>query len=348
MSVKQPLLVFVGGFLAAGKTTLILKAASLLKVRGKRPAIIMNDQDAELVDTQLALANNFETREVSGGCFCCRFSDLIEAADHLLTYEPDVIFAEPVGSCIDLSATIFQPLKAFHQQSYRLAPLTVLLDPATAEQVRSGEAAPEIEYLFRNQLVEADLICVTKRDLHTNSPDLPFPVDFHLSGKTGQDVEIWLDEVLETDRVVGAHLLEVDYPRYAAAEAALGWLNLHSAVHLWEAKSPAGLCGPLLDRLESALTEAQISISHLKIFDRSSSGWIKVSVSKGEVPMPIGDLLADPALDHEIAINLRAVADPAHLRRIVTEIVAEVSGTVQIRHLRAFRPAEPRPEHRFS
>ena len=94
----------------------------------------MNDQDAGLVDTKLALAHHFETREVSGGCFCCHFSDLMDAAEQLLSYEPDVILAEPVGSCIDLSATILQPLKAFHHQEYRLAPLTVLVDPSTADQ----------------------------------------------------------------------------------------------------------------------------------------------------------------------------------------------------------------------
>ena len=107
----KPLLVLIGGFLGAGKTTLILKAAELLKARGLHPAAIMNDQDAGLVDTRLAMAHNLATREVSGGCFCCRFSLLMEAADQLSNYAPDVIFAEPVGSCIDLSATILHRLE---------------------------------------------------------------------------------------------------------------------------------------------------------------------------------------------------------------------------------------------
>ena len=76
---KLPLLVFVGGFLGAGKTTLILKAIDLLKRQGKRAAIITNDQDVQLVDTRQALAQDVLTREVAGGCFCCRFSDLMEA-----------------------------------------------------------------------------------------------------------------------------------------------------------------------------------------------------------------------------------------------------------------------------
>src|ERR1700690_929168 len=104
-----PRLVLVGGFLGAGKTTLILAGARQLAATGKKVALIMNDQDGELVDTRYARSEHFETAEVTGGCFCCRFSDLLDRAKELRALNPDVIFAEPVGSCIDLSATILQP-----------------------------------------------------------------------------------------------------------------------------------------------------------------------------------------------------------------------------------------------
>ena len=346
---QSPLLVFVGGFLGAGKTTLILKAAELLQARAMRPAVITNDQDAGLVDTQQALAHDIDTREVSGGCFCCRFSDLLDAAEQLAEYRPDVILAEPVGSCIDLSATILQPLRAFHHGDYRVAPLTVLVDPAMAQRVQRHEVSLEMAYLIRNQLAEADLVCSTKRDLYGNSAGLPFPVDFFLSAKTGEGVGEWLDEVLTTTRVVGAHLLEVDYSEYGAAEAALGWLNVHAFVQLSEPATPLAFSGPLLDEIESALTGAGIAIAHLKIFDRASSGWMRASIcANGQEPVPAGDLLAEPARDHELAINLRAVADPAALESIVRQAFRNVTGRVQIGHFGAFRPAQPMPEHRFA
>src|SRR6476646_1472867 len=100
-----PVLVLVSGFLGSGKTTLIVRAAAILRNRGLRVAAIMNDQDSGLVDTKFAEMERMDAREVAGGCFCCRFSDLLDAADQLTAYRPDVIFAEPVGSCIDLSAT---------------------------------------------------------------------------------------------------------------------------------------------------------------------------------------------------------------------------------------------------
>lgn len=47
-------LVLVGGFLGAGKTTLINKAARLLSDSGRSIALIANDQGEALVDTQFA------------------------------------------------------------------------------------------------------------------------------------------------------------------------------------------------------------------------------------------------------------------------------------------------------
>ena len=313
-----------------------------------RVAVITNDQDSGSVDSRFVEAQGMRAREIAGGCFCCRFSDLLDAADRLRAYEPDVIFAEPVGSCIDLSATILQPFKADHRDGYRLAPLTVLLDPMLAERAYGGGLDAEREYLFRQQVAEADLLCVTKRDVYPDAGDIPVPVDFHLSGKTGEGVEEWLDEVLGMRRVAGAQLLEVEYGRYAEAEAALGWLNLHADVELNEALSPAAFAGPLFDELERIFTERNIRVAHLKMFDRTPTGYLKVSIcANGDEPRPEGDLMAEPARQHELAINVRALAEPEDLRSVVNRVMAEVEGSVTMRHLGAFRPSPPKPERRF-
>jgi len=345
---NTPALIIVGGFLGAGKTTLILKAAELLRKHDKRVGVILNDQDAGLVDTEHAVARDVIAREVTDGCFCCRFSELVAATGDLMTYRPDVIFAEPVGSCIDLTATVMRPLQTIHPGQFRIAPLTVLLDPDSADQLRDDRLDPNIRYLLANQLAEADLVCTTKQDLHRGPVAASVPIDFQLSGKTGFGVESWLHEMLQPTRVVGAHLLDVNYDRYAEAEAALGWLNLHANIRLPLPRTPALLCGPLLDELEQQLSKAGIVIAHLKIFDRTATAWVKASVStNGGEPVPEGDLMADPAAEHEFALNLRAVADPDHLRRVVLAGLDKIAGQVEIRHLRAFRPPAPKPEHRL-
>jgi hypothetical protein len=345
---KTPVLVFVGGFLGAGKTTLIARAAAILDARGMRVAVITNDQDNGSVDAQFTAARGMQAQEIAGGCFCCRFSDLLDAADRFREYDPDVIFAEPVGSCIDLSATILQPLKAKHREAYRLAPLTVLVDPMMARQAYAGELDADREYLFRHQIAEADLLCVTKRDRYTDAPALPVPVDFWLSAESGEGVDAWLEDVLGERRVAGAKLLEVEYGRYAEAEAALGWLNLHADVELQEAASPASFVGPLFDELHRMFTDAGAAIAHLKVFDRTATGYLKATIcANGDEPRPEGDLMADPTQKHELAINVRAVADPVELQGMIERALDDVKGSVTIRHLRAFRPPPPKPEQRF-
>src|ERR1700761_1367952 len=92
----RPTIVVVGGFLGAGKTSMILSAAQRLERRGTRCAVLLNDQGIELVDTRLTELHEVAAREVTGGCFCCRFSDLVAAIESLRELRPEVIFAEPV------------------------------------------------------------------------------------------------------------------------------------------------------------------------------------------------------------------------------------------------------------
>ena len=345
MVTQRPILALVGGFLGAGKTTLILRAAGMLRHDGMRVAVITNDQDAGLVDTRLAEAHGLGAREVAGACFCCRFSGLIDAAEQLTAFRPDMIFAEPVGSCVDISATILQPLKAWHGGQWRLAPYTVLVDPARATDLHE----PDVAFLFRHQIAEADILCLTKCDRPREDAQLSVPVDYRLSATTGAGVREWLQEVVECNRVAGARILDVDYTRYAEAEAALGWLNLQVELRLREALSPAALAGPLLESVDHSLTAAGIRIAHLKIFDRAATGYIKASLcdNRGE-PMPEGDLTASAAKRHELAVNLRALGDPRVLRAIVDAALSEFDATTTVKHVGAFRPAAPRPEHRFA
>jgi hypothetical protein len=346
---SRPLLVFVGGFLGAGKTTLILQAAQILRGRGQRVAIILNDQDAGLVDTLHSEALQLPSAEVTRGCFCCRFSDLMAATRELTAYRPQVILAEPVGSCVDLSATILRPLLALESESFRLAPLTIVLDPSQADRLVERQLSPDIEYLMRHQITEADILCLSKRDLHSSPHRLPFPVDFHLSALSGEGVEDWLNEVMEGTRVVGAHLLDVDYGRYAEAEAALGWLNMHAHLTLHEPLAPSLVVGPLLDDMDDRLSAGNIVIAHLKIFDRTESGWVKASVSRnGDEPVPTGELLSEPTHHHQVVINLRALGDPEQLRGIALDALGVFPADLRILHLNAFRPAAPVPEHRFT
>ena len=99
----------VGGFLGSGKTTAIRSACELLEQRGETASVITNDQGTLLVDTAF-LQGSHPTREVTGGCFCCRYDQLVELLTEARRDGAQHVFAEAVGSCADLVATVVRPL----------------------------------------------------------------------------------------------------------------------------------------------------------------------------------------------------------------------------------------------
>src|SRR3989454_9689993 len=132
----KPRYIMIGGFLGAGKTTAVAKLAKRLAGQGRRVGLITNDQGRNLVDTAMLRSQGFATEEIPGGCFCCRFNSLLEAA-HKLTAStrPEVFIAEPVGSCTDLVATVTYPLRRLYGEDFEVAPVSVLVDPIRARRV---------------------------------------------------------------------------------------------------------------------------------------------------------------------------------------------------------------------
>ena len=159
-------LILVGGFLGAGKTSLLWEAAQRLAKRGLRVGLITNDQAPALVDTAFLSRGGVNVAEVNGSCFCCNFQGLLDAMSKVRTaVEADVLIAEPVGSCTDLSATIVQPLKARFGRKLVISPLSVLADPMRLADILGGGTSglhPSAAYIFRKQLEEADIAVISK------------------------------------------------------------------------------------------------------------------------------------------------------------------------------------------
>jgi CobW/HypB/UreG, nucleotide-binding domain len=345
---KRPSIVVVGGFLGSGKTTLILAAAHLLERRGLRSAVVLNDQGVELVDTRHAGMQGVPAREVTGGCFCCRFSELITEIEALRSFSPDVIFTEPVGSCTDISATVLGPLKEDFNH-YRVAPFTVLVDPARAAALLRSDADPDLAFLFEKQLQEADVVCMSKADLYPDAPSISGVETHYLSAVTGKGVGEWLDEILGGSLKPGKTILDIDYARYAEAEAALAWLNLSLTFEPAFPIAPAQVLGPFLDGVDHALTTAGIPIVHLKAFCNSETGWLKAAIcANGEEPKIDGQMDASPANRHELLVNLRAKGGPDLVRQIVVSQLRELDGNASDIRLDCFSPAPPKPERRVT
>jgi Ni2+-binding GTPase involved in maturation of urease and hydrogenase len=359
--------VMIGGFLGAGKTTAMLRLGKFVAATGLRVGLVTNDQSSGLTDTALASASGLPVEEITGGCFCCRFNSLMEAAERLTARTtPDVFIAEPVGSCTDLKATVSYPLRRMYGDGFSVAPFSVMVDPVRALRVLGLEEgrmfSAKVLYVYEKQLEEADIIVINKIDtidaarlsrlraaLHDRYPAATV---FEVSARTGAGLEPWFSHVLGSEDHGRANLA-IDYDDYAAGEALLGWLNCTARVSGPTFDGNEWVLG-FMARIQDRLRERDIEIAHLKMTLAPAGNDTDLAVANvvGTDARPATPFsLQDTVTDGDLIVNLRAEADPEILARELKAAVAEhcvSSGvTLTVDHLEHFRPGRPVPTHRM-
>jgi Ni2+-binding GTPase involved in maturation of urease and hydrogenase len=359
----------VGGFLGAGKTTALLRLAEHLTSGGRRVGLITNDQSSGLVDTALVGSYGYPVEEITGGCFCCRFNSLTAAAERLTeTAKPDVFLAEPVGSCTDLRATVQYPLRRLYGDNYRIAPLSVLVDPIRALRVlglEPGKAfSPKVRYVYGKQLEEAEVIVINKSDLLDTGRQrqledglrsaYPVAEVFPVSARTGAGLGRWFARVsgAESDTRPAPG---VDYDTYAEGEALLGWFN---ATFRLDASSPFDgnvLLLELARELGDRLAPEQPEIAHFKMTlapDEEMGDIAALNLVGSDREPELSHTLQDDLRSGELIVNLRAEGDPELLRSAMLETLAAVTSRHGARgepvHMEHFRPARPTPTHHMA
>ena len=355
--------IMIGGFLGAGKTTAVAQLARHLTDEGKRVGLICNDQSSGLVDTTLLRSKGFSVEEITGGCFCCRFDSLLEAAENLTrASRPDVFLAEPVGSCTDLVATVSYPLRRIYGDRFTVAPLSVMIDPTRAARIlgiAEGRSFSEkVAYVYRKQLQEADLIIVNKCDAHPQAfldrllseIECAFPrgQTFVCSAKDGTGVDAWFEAVVSGGPPT-LRSLEIDYDLYAEGEALLGWLNCTVQIESHKPFDGNRMLVQLAKHIRARLADAGHEIAHLKMTLDDRTGTLSVVSLVGTDREPdLRESLLDRLDRGELVINLRAEADPAVLEAVTREAVASLGDfRATMEHLEQLRPGRPTPTHRM-
>jgi G3E family GTPase len=363
----------IGGFLGAGKTTLIQRFAKYITWKGLKVGLITNDQGAGLVDSVIGRSNSFPVEEISGGCFCCRFNSLLEAATSLTNEtRPDVFLAEPVGSCTDLVATVSLPLQKIYGDDYTVAPLSVLVDPIRASQilglVEGKKFSDNVTYIYRKQLEEAEFIVINKLDLLDDegllalrsamAREFPEARVFELCARDGSECEEWFDAVLSAE-MNSSRFLEIDYERYGEGEALLGWLNATVEIEAdrdVEEFDGNELLRNLATSLRSSFSEAGAEVAHLKMTLNPIGDPYElaaINLVRGDSEPELSHHLYEELEDGELLLNIRAEVDPdtleASAKAALQKVIAEESGlSFRIEHLEHFRPGMPKPTHRIT
>lgn len=358
--------IMVGGFLGAGKTTTLARLAKHYTSQGLNVGIVTNDQAADLVDTNMLRSLGFDVGEVAGACFCCSFDDLMSTVRNLGTdTRPDVILAEPVGSCTDLVATVIQPIRQLFDAEFRIAPYAVILKPSHGKRIlqqnQNAGFSPKAAYIFTKQIEEADLVLLNRVDelseteaneleslIRQHVPDTPV---LRMSAKTGigfGELTDWLDR----DGDFGRRLLDIDYDTYADGEAELGWLN--SSLHV-RSEAEFDLDSMLLqiiDRLKQELEAAGVETAHLKAIGLWEGFFGVANLVSRHSPAELSLPSNCNATSADVIVNARVACDPEELRSmvlaIVTEVVQSVGATAEFRNTQSFRPGRPVPTHRVT
>ncbi|MCB1540926.1 MAG: GTP-binding protein [Rhodoblastus sp.] len=147
----------IGGYLGAGKTTLV--NAILAGAHGRRIGVLVNDFGAISIDTRLIAAREGDVVTLANGCACCSVAgDLGEALDRVAAVaSPEHILIEASG--------VADPAKiAALARSPGLAPRApVVMADAAALIERSRDKF--VGKLVRRQLARGRLVILNKIDL---------------------------------------------------------------------------------------------------------------------------------------------------------------------------------------
>lgn len=157
---RIPVLV-IGGYLGAGKTTLI---NNVLSNATQRIAVVVNDFGSVNIDASLIRERHNDTIELTNGCICCAVGESL--ADVLFsilerTELPDLVIIEASGVANPASVAAFAHIEGFHHLGN-----VVLVDVTQALETSKD---PLVGRTFALQVQAAHLLAMTKSDEATST-----------------------------------------------------------------------------------------------------------------------------------------------------------------------------------
>ncbi|MEQ9520639.1 MAG: GTP-binding protein, partial [Parvibaculum sp.] len=151
-------LTVIGGFLGAGKTSLLNRL--LQEAGGRRLGLIINDFGDINIDEQLIISRDEEMVSLANGCICCSIgSDFVRALISLVTMQP------PPEQIIIEASGVADPARiagiARADKALALQGVLVLVDVL---HFLTQLADPLLTDTLEGQVRSADLVLLTKID----------------------------------------------------------------------------------------------------------------------------------------------------------------------------------------
>ena len=152
-------ILLVGGFLGSGKTSFVLKLAHhMIEDLGIANIVILENEIGEVgVDDKLIEGAGYQVQGLFSGCVCCTLAGELPSAIWQIERDiaPDWIIMEATGMAFPSS--IKKNLQAALGKECKIICLT------DAQRWKRLFAA--MSHLFRDQILDADVVLVNKADL---------------------------------------------------------------------------------------------------------------------------------------------------------------------------------------
>jgi Ni2+-binding GTPase involved in maturation of urease and hydrogenase len=348
----------LSGFLGSGKTTAIQSGSRILADQGIKTAVITNDQGIRLVDADFFKQMGLPGGQVVNGCFCCNYNELDRNIQSLVeTAQPEVIFAESVGSCTDIIATVLKPLRLYRPETR--VTLSVFADALLLHMLLTDRPAlfdDAVKYIYFKQLEEAGLLIVNKVDLlgSTQLHDLKKIMEeqygnkllYYQNSRDENSTRGWLQLLDQAPSAWIPPSMEIDYAVYGAGEARLAWLDQEIKIESSAMEANQGAIS-LMQDIYHQIAIRQYPIGHLKFLLNGKEKISFTTASSSQEP----DFGAAPASSALLLLNARVQTEPGILSQLVKKSVRTLEERsdmrVLIKSISAFQPGFPTPTHRM-
>jgi len=358
----------VGGFLGSGKTTAIATASNLLQELGIKVGVVTNDQGKYLVDSRFISFMHIPYGQVTNGCFCCNYNQLDEQIDQLRKRQGiQVIFAESVGSCTDLIATVIKPLSVYKKKETEQLSLSIFVEAALMFDFLQNSHSPfsaDIAYIYSKQIEEAEILIVNKTDLISDemleelkrlvAGKFPEKTVIFQNSLDRESVKCWIETLLNRpsrEPISYWKSLDIDYLRYGKGEADLAWFD--QEIEISSTSSNAVELGKQI--VGHILTETEHRkwiIGHLKFILEANGDAQKISFTTNVSRCDLDELSLSEASEVRLIINARVETDPKSLQQMIAEVVQSVrlqnNASILELNTSAFKPGFPNPTHRIT
>ena len=257
MSTPRLPVTVVGGYLGAGKTTLV---NHVLRSSDERIAVIVNDFGEISIDEDLIVAADSDKLTLANGCICCTLADGFAAALMQIRSAgtlPQRLLIEASGVADPTQIAAYG-----HTPGLRLDAVVVMAD---AEQVRRQANDRWVADTVRMQLAAADLLVVNKIDLLDDADKADELCDWLAGLSTGAAIVRTSRAAVPIDVLLGPRSGsdEADTRERPAAEgaAASRW---HVVENLFESQTVV-LDAPIaMPIIESLLADLPDGVARLK------------------------------------------------------------------------------------